>query len=156
MALIFVVPFIITQGNTVPVTVDKTLYYSVLAGDDLDALNSMLTKFNQITFPEKEAYEGALLMKKAGLVKKLKEKLQSFKSGRKKLEDAINNSKGNVEYRFLRLIIQENAPNIVRYKTNLKDDTEIVRTSYKNLSPAIQQVVKDYSKKSAFLKTADL
>ncbi|MEO7766486.1 MAG: hypothetical protein ABIS01_03630, partial [Ferruginibacter sp.] len=107
-------------------------------------------------FPEKRAYEGALMMKKAGLIAKPKDKLATFREGRSTLEAAIKNDEGNVEYRFLRLIIQENAPKIVKYRQNLKNDSELVISSFKKLPLAVQQAIRDYSKKSSLLKIGDL
>lgn len=126
-----------------------------MASTDLVVINSVLAALEEAAIPEKTAYEGALLMKKASLLKKAKEKLSVFKAGRTKLETAINNDEGNIEYHFLRLIIQENSPKIVKYHRNLKDDTELVRTSFKKLPAVVQQAIRDYSKKSGFLKPAD-
>jgi hypothetical protein len=103
---------------------------------------------------EKEAYEGALLMKKAGLVANAKEKLSLFKSGRSKLESAISKNTDNTEYRFLRVVIQEHAPRIVKYKNELEEDAKLIRNNFKNLSAFLQQVINDYSKKSTVLKTS--
>ena len=94
-------------------------------------------------------------MKKAGLLSKAKEKLSTFKSGRQKLEAAISREPGNAEFRFLRLIIQENAPKIVKYKTSINEDGMIVRTSFKKLPPVVQQAIRDYSKKSKTLAPSD-
>ncbi|MEO5893309.1 MAG: hypothetical protein ABIQ31_23865 [Ferruginibacter sp.] len=153
--LLFTIPGITMQGKVARAVVDKTIYYKALAGSDLTEVNAMLDQLEKGGFPEKAAYEGALLMKKAGLVKKISEKLSFFKSGRAKLEEAIKNNGGNVEYHFLRLIIQENAPKIVRYRGNLTQDTKIVRTSFNKLPAPIQQIVKEYSKNSKILNPAD-
>jgi hypothetical protein len=153
--LLFVIPGIITQGKNVSFGFDKAAFYEAMASGNIAAVNTVLAGLKESSIPEKSAYEGALLMKKAGLLTKAKDKLSLFKSGRTKLEDAIRNDEGNVEYHFLRLVIQENAPKIVKYKSDLKNDTELVRTLFKKLAPVVQQAVKDYSKNSTFLKPAD-
>lgn len=153
--LLFATTGIIAQGKTSPSNFDQATIYKSIASTNTGEINSALASLKESTLKEKEAYEGVLLMKKAGLSRNAKEKLANFKSGRTRLEAAIKNDAANVEYHFLRLIIQENAPNIVKYKNNLKTDAELVRTSFKKLPPAVQQAVKDYSKKSKFLNPGD-
>ena len=153
--LLFATTSIIAQGKTSPSNFDQAAIYKSIASTNTGEINSALASLKEATLKEKEAYEGVLLMKKAGLAHNAKEKLANFKSGRTRLEAAIKNDAANVEYHFLRLIIQENAPNIVKYKNNLKTDAEVVRTSFKKLPPAVQQAVKDYSKKSKILNPGD-
>ena len=135
--------------------IERVAFYKALASTDVIEVDQMLRQLNDFTQPEKTAYEGALLMKKAGLVKKVGEKLSLFKSGRAKLEEAIKNNDDNTEYHFLRLIIQENSPKIVRYRSNLNADKEILRTSFINLPAALQHIVRNYSKSSKILKPTD-
>jgi hypothetical protein len=52
-----------------------------------------------------------------------------FKSGRSKLESAITKDKENTEYRFLRLIIQEHAPRIVKYRNELEKDSKWIQSN---------------------------
>ena len=134
---------------------DLSTFYGAIAGTDTNELNSVLTELKQSDLTGKDAYEGTLLMKKSGMLSKAKEKLSVFKSGRAKLEAAIQKDPANAEYRFLRLIIQENVPKIVKYKSNIKEDSTLVRASYKNLPPVVQQAIKDYSKKSKTLTPSD-
>ena len=100
------------------------------------------------TSEDKDAFEGALLMKKAGLVTPPREKLNLFKSGHFKLESAIKNHIDNVEYRFLRVIIQENAPGIVHYKKDLTADCDLIKKAYSKLLPSLQQQIVNYGKVS--------
>ena len=39
----------------------------------------------------------------------------------------------NVEYRFLRLPIQEHAPKIIKYQKDIQKDKEMIIREYKNL-----------------------
>lgn len=102
-----------------------------------------------------EAFKGALLMKKAGLVTETKEKLKLFKEGHKALELSIYKDTANVEYRFLRIVIQENAPKIVNYNKEIKTDAGYLRKNYKSLSQGLQRVMIEYSKTSKELKPED-
>lgn len=131
---------------------DKGAFYRAMATNDLTSINNQLSVVKASSINEKEAYEGALLMKKAGLTSKPSEKLGFFKSGRIKLEAAIKKDKNNAEFSFLRLIIQEHAPKIVDYRNNIDTDIASIRSNFKTLSLVVQQAINDYSKKSKFLK----
>lgn len=155
LASLFLVPIFITKAQAPNLTFDTAEFYAAMAGNNLQEVNTILATLKDASFTEKAAYEGALLMKIAGLVNKPKDKLNNFKLGRTKLEAAIKTDPENIEYHFLRLIIQEHAPKIVNYRADLKTDTELIRTSFKKLSPTVKQVVKGYSKNSKFLKPGD-
>lgn len=142
---------ITVKGNTQKATFDKSAFYSAMATNNLDAVNAQLSIIKSASINEKDAYEGALLMKKAGLVTKAKEKLTLFKSGRLKLEASIKKDKSNAELNFLRLIIQEHAPKMVDYRKDLENDISAIRLNYKTLPPVVQQAISDYSKKSKVL-----
>jgi hypothetical protein len=131
---------------------DKSAFYNAMAANDVNSINAQLTVVKTSSINEKEAYEGALLMKKAGLITKPAEKLNLFKAGRLKLESAIKKDKENAEFSFLRLIIQEHAPKIVEYRNNIDADVSTIRSNFKTLSPVVQQAINDYTKKSKVLK----
>lgn len=125
---------------------DKTAFYDVMASGDLAAIDNELD-----VVKGKEGYEGALLMRKAGLVKKPKDKLAFFKAGRIKLETALLADNENVEFHFLRLAIEEHAPKIVKYRKDIEKDKELVIKNFKSLSPAVQHAILDYCKNSRVL-----
>jgi hypothetical protein len=149
--LLFFFLFLMVKANAQN-GIDKPAFYKTLASGNTAAIDNQLSMLQQSAIPEKNAYEGTLLMKKAQLVSNPKEKLSLFKSGRTKLESSISFNKENTEYRFLRLIIQEHAPKIVRYRKNLEEDSQVIRSNFKTLSLELQQVITDYSKKSGILK----
>src|SRR5580698_6542728 len=117
---------------------DKGGYYTVMASGNLSAVDSLLSLLQRTGFKEKEAYEGALLMRKAGLLRRPKEKLSVFRSGARELETALAKDSSNGEYHFLRLIIQENAPGVVHYNKEVEKDDQFVYRSFKLLSPVVQ------------------
>jgi hypothetical protein len=104
----------------------------------------------------KDGYEGALLMRKAGLVKRPAEKLKLFKAGRIKFDTALMSDKDNAEFRFLRFAIQEHAPKIVKYNKDLQADKQFILKEYKNLAPVVQQAILNYTKNSKILNAQDL
>src|ERR1700761_964914 len=88
---------------------DRAEFYAVIKKGDKAAINNEIDLVTASDVKEKEAYEGFLLMRKAGLMAIPAEKLKFFKKGRIKLETAIANDADNAEYHFLRFIIEENA-----------------------------------------------
>lgn len=134
---------------------DREAYYVIMATGKIDEINDELLMLRAVSIKEKEAFEGALLMRKAGLLKKPEEKLKAFKSGRIKLETALIDNNDNAEYRFLRLTIQEHAPRIVKYYKEQNSDSEYIKQVFKNLSPVLQTAIRNYSKTSKILRPDD-
>lgn len=126
--------------------------YNALASDNLVTIEKQIKVLGNPKTESGAAYLGTLLMKKAGLIKGPGKKLKVFKEGREKLEDAINGNKENGEYRFLRLMIQENAPGILGYNKEIKADAALVKQKYADLDPGVKNAIKDYSRKSRNLK----
>lgn len=132
------------------------MFYNVFATEDIEKVNGQLSMLQEANLAEKEAFEGALLMKKAELAKGPAEKLSLFKSGHEKLERAISSDTTNVEFRFLRLMIQENAPKILGYHHEMDQDSLYVITHIEELSPVVQEAIINYSQRSKVLKAEDL
>ncbi len=141
------------QNNTA--TFDRNAFYNAMAGQDGKKVKAQLDIVQKSDFDYKEAFEGALLMKKAGLSGDPAKKLSNFKEGHKKLENAIKKDEQNAELRFLRLIIQENAPKFLGYHNEIQQDSSYITDNVKNLDPVVQQAIIDYSKKSKVLKLED-
>jgi hypothetical protein len=93
-----------------------------------------------------------MIMRKAGIGGNPASKLKLFKQGRKLLEGAIAENPDNAEFRFLRLIIQENAPGVLGYRNDEQKDSEFIRKSYITLPEELQKTIADYNKKSKVLK----
>ena len=131
-------------------------FYSAMASGTINTIDEQIMLLKNSTIHDKPAFEGALLMKKAGLVSGGGKRMNLFKDGHKKLEAAIKENDDNAEYRFLRLMIQEHAPGILGYKNDLKKDSAYIRQSYKKLPAEVQEAIVNYSKTSKILKSADL
>jgi len=134
----------------------KSDFYSAMSGSKEEALNKQLDLVAGAPAAERDAYEGALLMKKAGIIAGTKKKLDMFKSGHKKLEAAIQKDSSNTEFRFLRLMIQEHVPGILGYKSEMDKDRLYIKNNFKKLPSVVQEAVREYSKESKILKPADL
>lgn len=130
----------------------KSALYAALAGSSAKTIDAQIGQVGAYANAgEKQAYTGALEMRKAGLLSVPAKKLSVFKQGHKKLEAAIKAAPYNAEYRFLRLMIQENAPKNLGYSKNITEDSKIVKEQFASLPAAAQSSVKTYSKKSKSL-----
>jgi hypothetical protein len=127
-----------------------------MASGNLDQIDEELTIVTATTVREQEAFEGALLMRKAGLLSRAKEKLTTFRSGAIKLETAMAKDSGNVEYHFLRLMIQEHAPKVVHYNKNQEQDSQLIIRSFPALSPVLRKAILDYCPHSKLLHQKEL
>lgn len=136
-------------GNTFFVKKD---FYTALTNKSIELVDKQLNSITSLKKIDKNAFEGGLLMKKASLVTTPKEKLAFFKKGKEKLELSIQQDSENVEYKFLRLIIQENAPSFLKYHSNIMDDSNEIKQNLSKLSLELQAIVKDYSLNSKALK----
>ncbi len=131
----------------------KEDFYVAMSASDLAMVNDQLLALEKLAPNAESAYKGALLMKKAALLDQPGEKLNTFKTGREMLEKAIAADPANPEFRFLRIMIQENAPKILGYDQNLSEDAEVVSTSFQQMNNVLQTAVINYSKNSEILNT---
>ena len=141
--------------NAHPQKFEKAEFYEVMKSGTLETISNELEAVKAAPEKEREGYEGALLMKKAGLLKKAKERLAFFKQGRIKLETALLADPENTEFHFLRLAIEEHAPKIVKYHSDIKKDKTIVIRNFKSQSPVVRHAILDYCENSKVLHKED-
>lgn len=151
----------VLHGLDAPFRVEVSLtdianYYAALSSKDTLKINSALETLQPAKTTTMKAYAGALIMKKSGLIKSAKRKLALFNEGRTLLEEAIEIENKNAEFRFLRLIIQENCPAILKYHDKIKEDTKMVKDSYANFSSEVKKAVADYAQYSPSLKSVGI
>jgi hypothetical protein len=131
----------------------KSEYFNVIADGSSSEVKSLIATIeSQDAGNERNAYLGALKMKRAGQLSSAAEKLELFKAGKTLLETAISNDHTNVEYRFLRLIIQENSPKFLGYSDCIQADAKKVKAGYSNLSSSVKNAIITYAKTSKNLK----
>src|SRR5207302_1291300 len=123
-----------------------------MQSENKSLVDAQISELNSAPADIKDAFLGAMIMRRAGIGGNPATKLKLFKQGHKLLEEAIVKDPKNVEYRFLRLMIQENSPGILGYKKNEQQDSELIRKSYKTLPEDLQKTIADYNKKSKVLK----
>lgn len=131
----------------------KSDYFRVIQGNDVISMDKMLLKITEASVAsEKNAYLGALKMKRAGFESTASKKLEMFKQGKLLLESAISKNPSNTEFRFLRLMIQENAPKILKYNMNLDEDCQFIAKNYQTLNADLKQEMMQYARSSVHLK----
>jgi len=138
--------------NHQPSTINRPAFYKAMEKDNKELVNEQLTELKLAPADLKDAFMGTMIMKQAGLGGSPTTKLHLFKEGHKMLETAIKQNPDNAEFRFLRLMIQENAPGVLGYKNDMRKDSEFIRKSYKLLPEDVQHAIADYNKKSKVLK----
>lgn len=131
----------------------KTEFFKTLESGNQSSITAMEKKVAESTASEdQKAYYGAILMKTSEYQKTAGDKLKKFKEGKALLEGVIQNNSTNVEYRFLRLMIQENAPKILKYNTNISEDTALIKANLTKVSKEIKQAITNYESVSKNLK----
>jgi hypothetical protein len=159
ISLIFTVLLLCTArllyAQTGTTAFNRAAFYTAFASDNISTIQKQLDIISKSLQDEKEAFEGALMMKKAGLIKGASHKLTMFKAVREKLENMLNKYADNAEYRFLRLMIQEKAPRILGYDKQIEEDHKYVIEHFKTIPEAAQKAILNYSKSSKVLSPAD-
>jgi len=131
-------------------------YYQAFSSEDTLLFNREIEALLPYSGIEKDAFYGAILMKKSKSLPTIKRKLDTFKEGRDLLENSIKSDPQNLEFRFLRLATQENAPGFLNYDNNKKEDASIIVTSFGNLPPISRKYIREYARFSETLKPEDL
>ncbi|MFT4645910.1 MAG: putative XRE-type DNA-binding protein [Planctomycetota bacterium] len=139
--------FVLFSNNANDVLTDE--FYSALASNDQTKIALQLNKLDLLKRTNlNQAYIATLKLKKSSFEKVLKTKITIFKEGATSLDLLIDESPQNTELRFLRCIIQENAPKILKYNTNLEVDKQLVIKEFKNQNKNLQKHILQYAKNS--------
>jgi tetratricopeptide (TPR) repeat protein len=131
---------------------NRTAFYIAIESNDQALVDAQISELKLALSNLKNAFLGAMIMKRAGIGGNPLYKLWLFKKGHELLEDAIKVDPNNPEFRFLRLMIQENAPGFLGYNDSEERDSESIRNAYKSLPENIQKAISDYNKTSKVLK----
>lgn len=152
--LIFYFPLVISILPQQDITGN---YYKALSSKEVNIIDKQIIELQNLKSTSQiRAYQGAILMKRSSFEKVVKDKIAMFRKGHAALEEEINKFPDNIEYRFLRLAVQENAPSILGYNSEIKSDKLIIIEQYNNLSPALKTHILNYSKESKVLSTEKL
>lgn len=147
----FLILFFFALGSS-KAAFDKKAYFACMYTTDVAFIDQQLRSVQSLSGVEKDAYEGAMLMKKAEVVPNKLTKLELFKEGKAKLEAAILKNAHSIEFRILRLIIQEHAPGFLGYNKSLQDDAKFIKSHFPSCTEVLKKIIQDYSKTSQYLK----
>ncbi len=131
----------------------KTDYFNLIS----KGTQTEIEKLEQKIATEKQdvtqqAYLGAIKMKLAEFEKTPADKLKVFKAGKNMLEESIKSDSNNAEFRFLRLIIQENAPKVLKYNSQISTDADFVKANFDKLPKDVKAAATNYAASSPTLK----
>ena len=91
------------------------------------------------------AYKGAVTALIAKKQKGAKAKKEFFKQGVELLEYAVKSKPNNIEIRFIRLTVQQNAPKFLKYNKQIENDKKIIFKQLKVLKSAVlKKYITDY------------
>lgn len=79
------------------------------------------------------AYKGAVATLKANFAKKVRDKKAYFTEGAQLIESAVEKDPQNIEIRYIRLSVQENAPKFLKYNDSIEDDKAFILTHLPNV-----------------------
>ncbi|MBS1750467.1 MAG: hypothetical protein JST63_11225 [Bacteroidetes bacterium] len=153
--LVFVCITNISYGQQQASAFDRATYYKAMEGNNSEAIKYQIDIIEKDDFKNKDAFSGALIMKSAGLMKVISKKLKTFKTGKIKFETALGKDSNNAELRFLRLIIQENAPKMLGYNHDLNTDRDFIIAHFNTIPEYTRKVIRNYSKNSKILSVSD-
>ncbi|WP_413510950.1 hypothetical protein [Myroides odoratus] len=100
-------------------------------------------------------YKGAALVTKAKFASKISEKKSLVKEGALLIEAAIEKEPNKVEFRLVRLIIQENTPKIVGYYKNKESDKNMIVEHYSKQQTSLKNWIKSYANQSKTFTAED-
>lgn len=128
-------------------------FFTVLSQGSRDDVEKLILDYEAKgdTGSQANIYRGALYARMAGLVNTPVQRLEYFKRGRLLIEAEIKQNANNIEYRFIRLIIQEQAPSIVRYRDNIDEDSAMIIAGYETLDDELKREIDRYAKTSKLL-----
>jgi hypothetical protein len=154
---IYSIFFVILLSSFSAKIIDRQAFYKVLSDNSKEGIDREIARLGEEKGSSlSRAYLGAMYMKKSGFVKGAGDKIRTFKKGAVMLEEEIKSNPSNVEYRFLRLTVQENAPKILKYDKQLNEDKRAIIEGYERAEPDLKKIIKNYAAGSKVIKVGDL
>lgn len=134
--------------------INKEQFYKAMESNDLSSAAQQRKAVEAMaSSSSRNAYYGAILMKEAQFLSTPKAKLDQFKKGKQLLESEIKSHASDAEYRFLRLLIQENCPKMLGYNKEIQADASLIGKGFSSMPASLQSIIRSYSAKSAALKS---
>jgi hypothetical protein len=137
ISLLLSATFLLTGPTTTNLDVIRANYSKVVSDKKMcmEIITELeKTKNNSATHL---AYLGGLQTIWANHVFNPISKLNTFKEGKKNIEQAIKNEPDNAELRYIRLSVQKNTPSFLGYKSDIKNDTKFIKKNRQQISSDI-------------------
>jgi hypothetical protein len=109
---------------------EKISFYKIMDKGDKKAVEDELALLKESDVKGKMGYTGALL--------------------------TLITDYENTEFHFLRLTVEEHAPRVVHYHSDIERDKSFIVANFKDLSPVVQKAILDYCRESKVLHAGDL
>lgn len=152
MRIIFIL-FFFNSSLSFGQTINENIYLALADSNESVILAQINTLENSDSSSQSNAYLGALYMKQSGSLSSVSKKINRFKEGRGLLEQELSLHSKNTEFHFLRLIIQEHVPSILKYNKDLEGDLSLIYQNYSSLDKALKKVILNYSKNSSIINS---
>lgn len=134
---------------------DRKSFFKSISTEDQSTLKAEREKLSKLAdSDDKRAFLATIIMKESQFMPTVKGKWDKFVLGKNALEKEIKANANNAEYRFLRLLIQENAPKVVRYSGNVSQDAQFIAKNLSTINAITKKTIQDYAKKSPALTKA--
>lgn len=156
MSRLFVLSvLLVSVTSLVTATLDRKSFFKSISTEDQNTLKTEREKLSKLSdSDDKRAFLATIIMKESQFMPTVKGKWDKFTLGKNALEKEIKANPNNAEYRFLRLLIQENAPKIVRYSSNVSQDAQFIAKNLSTINAVTKKTIQDYAKKSPALTKA--
>ncbi len=155
--LILFIGLFVSQALIAGTGIGTNEFYRVLSSSSSNEVKTALNKLPESKLSSKQRiYRGALMIKQAEFETNVKRKLTLSKEGIAIIEAEIQKNPSNIEYRFIRLTIQENIPPILKYRKNIQEDKQKIIGGFKRQPETLKTIIRNYAKQSRFLDSRDL
>lgn len=104
----------------------RSLFTKVNESEEYNDKLWELTKSTDIDNPTVYAYKCLYYIMNAKYVFWVHKKMENFKTGRSKLDMAIEKWPGNMDLRVVRYAVQRNAPRFLKYYENIEEDKRML------------------------------
>lgn len=149
-ALFFILFLVSFLAQSQDLKTIRTQYPKAVESAEITAkLDGELANINPSNKPVLIAYKGAVLTLQAKFAQKNSDKKEFFKQGVSLIESAVSAESSNIELRYIRLSVQENAPKFLGYHKNIEEDKKFILKHAGSISSAeLKEIVKDFVMKS--------
>lgn len=123
------------MGQTYSQKKIRSLFTKVHYSKEYNAELWELTKSTKIDNPTVYAYKCLYYIMNAKYVFWAHKKMENFRTGKSKLDQAILKYPGNADLRLVRYAVQKNAPKFLKYYKNIEEDKEVLIAYKKKSNP---------------------